>query len=275
MLQAGQLDSIEDGVRRLVARNTGPFTGPGTNTYLIGEGPFLVIDPGPEDVVHHERIIAATQGRIEAVIATHTHPDHSPCAATLAREIGAPMWGRAAPHLDGHDPTFIPHRELMDGDVLTIGKFTLRVLHTPGHASNHLCFLLQKSTLLFTGDHLMQGATVVIAPPDGDMIHYLDSLQRLLNESVTRLAPGHGEVMNDAHAEIARVIAHRLKREQKVLHHLTDDALAFDALLAHVYDDVNPRLLPLARCSLQAHLLKLERESCVIRVPPDGWRRLP
>lgn len=265
-LTSGQLDQIAPAVRRLVARNPSFMTGPGTNTYLVGDGPFLVIDPGPEDAVHVERILAETGGRISGVLATHTHPDHSPAARSLAEASGAPVLGRPAPPHGRQDPTFSPQKALGDGDLVRVGDMALRALHTPGHASNHLCFLLVDTGLLFTGDHLMQGSTVVIGPPDGSMKQYLRSLGRLQHEPVARIAPGHGLVIEDAQAEIARIIAHRLKREDKVMERLAAaQPASLDALVASVYDDVDPRLHPVAKSSLLAHLLKLEEDGRVMR----------
>lgn len=266
LLTSGQLDEIAPGVRRLVARNPGYMTGPGTNTYLVGTGPYVVIDPGPEDPVHVDRILGATERRIEAVLATHTHPDHSPAASAIAAATGAKVMGKRTPEHGRQDAGFAPSRELSDGDEVPVGAFTLRALHTPGHASNHLCYLLQGTGLLFTGDHLMQGSTVVISPPDGSMSEYLHSLARLQNEPVTRLAPGHGLVIEDAQAEITRIIAHRLQREAKVVERLDRAGTAdIDTLVVSVYDDVDPRLHPVAKSSLLAHLLKLEQDGRVLR----------
>jgi glyoxylase-like metal-dependent hydrolase (beta-lactamase superfamily II) len=260
-LTSGQLDEIAPGVRRLVARNPGFMTGPGTNTYLVGLQRCVVIDPGPHDLVHIERIVAAIGGGVEAILATHTHPDHSPAVATLAHFTGAEVLGQHAPEHGRQDATFAPTRVLDDGDVVLIGDQALRAVHTPGHASNHLCYLLEGAGLLFSGDHVMQGSTVVITPPDGNMQQYLQSLARLQREPVTRIAPGHGTVIQDAQAEVARLIAHRLQREAKVVERLhRAGRVTIDVLVTSVYDDVDSRLHPVAKGSLLAHLLKLEAE---------------
>jgi glyoxylase-like metal-dependent hydrolase (beta-lactamase superfamily II) len=263
-LSSGQLDTIAPDVRRLVANNPGFMTGPGTNTYIVGRERHVVIDPGPADPVHVERILVETRGAIDNVLVTHTHADHSPGAKQLAAVTGAILLGRPAPTDGRQDLSFTPQQVLEDGDAVAVGELTLRALHTPGHASNHVCYLLEGTGLLFTGDHLMQGSTVVIAPPDGNMSDYLKSLARLQRETVTRLAPGHGLTIEDAQAEIKRIIAHRLQREAKVLDRLQQAGSAtIDALVARVYDDVDPRLHPLAKSSLLAHLQKLEADGRV------------
>jgi glyoxylase-like metal-dependent hydrolase (beta-lactamase superfamily II) len=265
-LTSGQLDEIATGVRRLVARNPGFMTGPGTNTYLVGTQRCAVIDPGPHDLVHIERILEAAGGQVTAILATHTHPDHSPAVAALAQSSGAEVLGRAAPVHGRQDATFVPTRVLDDGAVIRIGDLTLRAIHTPGHASNHLCYLLEGTGLLFSGDHIMQGSTVVIGPPDGNMQQYLHSLARLQREPVTRIAPGHGLVIEDAQAEVARLIAHRLQREAKVVERLRRVGRAtLDVLVTSVYDDVDPRLHPVAKGSLLAHLIKLEADGRAAR----------
>ncbi len=274
-LVSGQLDTIAPYVRRLVANNPGFMTGAGTNTYLLGRERFVVIDPGPADGKHFERILAETRGAIDCVLVTHTHGDHSPGARALREATRAPILGRPAP-LDGYqDPSFTADRTLEDGDAIAFDAGTLRALHTPGHASNHVCYLLQDTGLLFTGDHLMQGSTVVIAPPDGDMKAYLDSLARLQREPVSCLAPGHGLTVDDAQSEIARIVAHRLRREAKVLAIVRELGPAtLDALVTRVYDDVDPRLHALARASLLAHLQKLAADG-LVACDDAAWRILP
>lgn len=275
-LASGQLDTIAPHVRRLVATNPSFMTGPGTNTYLVGRDRFVVIDPGPDDPVHIERILKATQGAIDRILVTHTHRDHSPGAQSLATATGAPKCGRVAAHEVHQDTAFAPDVVLSDDDTVECDAGALRVLHTPGHASNHLCYLFESTSgetsgLLFTGDHLVQGSTVVIAPPDGDMQAYLNSLARLQREPVTRLAPGHGHTIDTAQAEIERIIAHRMQREAKVSAVVQQFGPGtLDTLVERAYDDVDPRLHTLAKGSLLAHLQKLAAEGRVV-LRDDQW----
>ena len=240
---------------RLIAPNPGMMTGPGTNTYLLGDKDLALIDPGPAIDSHIEKILAV-EGKIRWILCTHTHLDHSPAAAAIKKATGAKIYGRPAPA--GQDATFVPDVTLEHGQQVRLGSFSLRALHTPGHASNHLCYLLEQTRMLFTGDHVMQGSTVVINPPDGDMRAYLASLQMLLNEDVAILAPGHGYLIGEPHQELRRLLQHRLKREGKVR-----DALVklgeptLEEMLPLVYDDVPPRLHGWAARSLTAHLHKL------------------
>jgi glyoxylase-like metal-dependent hydrolase (beta-lactamase superfamily II) len=209
--------------------------------------------------------VAARGGHIERILVTHTHRDHSPGAAALSQATGAPVWGRVATHPEWQEPGFAPQHQPQHGERISAGAgCTLRVIHTPGHASNHLCYLLEEEQTLFTGDHVMQGSTVVINPPDGDMAAYLSALQALLDEYLQWLAPGHGFLVAEPHAVLRALIAHRLRREAKVLAALAElgsaGPAALDTLLARVYDDTPLALHPVARRSLRAHLLKLQAE---------------
>jgi glyoxylase-like metal-dependent hydrolase (beta-lactamase superfamily II) len=265
-IEPGSAVRLSSRVIRVTAPNPGPLTGPGTNTYFVGAGTagagWTVIDPGPAIPAHLQALRAALPGPLDRILVTHTHRDHSPAAVALAAASGAPVLGRRAVHAEGQDETFAPTRELRPGERLALGPgCTLRVIHTPGHASNHLCYLLEEERLLFTGDHVMQGSTVVINPPDGDMAAYLGALQALQSEAIDALAPGHGFLMADPQAVLAALIAHRLRREAKVLAALQAEGPAeLSALLPRVYDDVPAALHPLAARSLRAHLLKLARE---------------
>ena len=253
-------------VARITAPNPGMMTGPGTNAYLVGGERLALIDPGPESPAHLAAMLAAAGGRLRWILCTHTHLDHSPGARALQAATGAEVIGMPAPQHGNQDATFAPGRVFAHGDVLDCGAFTLRAVHTPGHASNHLCYLLEPEKLLFTGDHMMQGSTVVINPPDGDMTAYLESLAALLALDIARAAPGHGHPIDTPHDEARRLIAHRLKREQKVVNAFAiHNPAALDELLPIVYSDTPERLHSVARRSLHAHLLKLEREGRVER----------
>jgi glyoxylase-like metal-dependent hydrolase (beta-lactamase superfamily II)/8-oxo-dGTP pyrophosphatase MutT (NUDIX family) len=251
-------------VTRVIAPNPGMMTGPGTNTYLVGDRELAVIDPGPDDAAHLEAVLAAGEGRIRWILCTHTHIDHSPAAAALRAATGAEVIGRPAPPGESQDAGFAPARVPAHGERLALDGLCLRVLHTPGHASNHLCYLLEETRMLFTGDHVMQGSTVVIGPPDGSMQAYLNSLEALLAEDVAVFAPGHGYLIGEPHKEVRRLIAHRLAREAKVAAALARLGIStLDVLVAAVYDDVHPRLHRVAARSLRAHLDKLVAEGRV------------
>jgi glyoxylase-like metal-dependent hydrolase (beta-lactamase superfamily II) len=246
---------------RITAPNPGVMTGPGTNSYVIGDRELVVIDPGPDIESHVNTLRTAVGDRLKWILCTHTHLDHSPAAGALAEATGARIAGRAAPQDGRQDAGFAPARLLDDGDTVTVADVTLRAVHTPGHASNHLCYLLEQQKLLFTGDHVMQGSTVVISPPDGDMQAYFASLERLLTLDLAAFAPGHGRIIEKPHDEARRLIAHRLKREQKVADALARKSPAtIDELVPLAYDDVSERLYPVARRSLHGHLIKLARE---------------
>ena len=272
-IQPGVAVRLSPHVYRLTARNPGPMTGPGTNSYLVGAcEQWAIIDPGPADDRHVQGLTDAAPGRIRHILVTHTHPDHSPGATPLKAATGALLLGRTTSHHHWQDSSFAPDRELQHGDRLTLAAgATLRAIHTPGHASNHLCFLLEEERILFTGDHIIQGSTVVIDPPDGDMAAYIRSLESLLREPLAYLAPGHGTLMPDPHAAIQGLIRHRLRREAKVLASLPREHPAdLPTLVKRVYNDVPCELHPLATRSLLAHLLKLEAESRAIRAA-DSW----
>jgi len=259
-LAAGMPKRLDRWVTRLIAPNPGMMTGPGTNTYLVGDKALAVIDPGPAIDSHVERILRS--GSVRWILCTHTHVDHSPAAAALKAATGAQLLGRPPP--EGQDASFKPDFVLENGQHIDLGGVSLRAIHTPGHASNHLCYLLEQTKMLFTGDHVMQGSTVVINPPDGDMRAYLQSLERLLAEDLAILAPGHGYLIGEPHREIRRLIAHRLGREQKVVSSLERlETAAVEELLPLVYDDVPPRLHRWAARSLTAHLDKLLADGAV------------
>ena len=272
-------------VQRLTAPNPGVMTGPGTNTYLVGDPAtgFIAIDPGPADAEHLDKLWRAAGGDIRMIVCTHSHPDHSPGAAPL--QALCVQAGRAAPPILGlpSAPTaraasaFTPDRALQNNELLALmgkapeGKIThtLQVIHTPGHAANHVCLLLREDGLLFSGDHILNGSTTVIDPPDGNMADYLDSLDRLdalcAEHSVEFILPAHGHVLggpiNGARSAIAKLKAHRLAREAKVLaamQALPDGSM--EDWVQHAYDDVPPRMWPVAQRSLLAHVERIRSQ---------------
>ena len=256
----GRVDVLVPGLRRITAPNPGVMTGPGTNTYLVGSREIAVVDPGPCDPRHLEAVLAAARAsgdRIRWVLVTHTHEDHAPGAAPLAAAAGAEVIGFGA--REG----FAPDAVARDGFVLDAPSFRLRALHTPGHASDHLCWLLESPRVLLSGDHVMDRVTVVVAPPDGDMARYLESLRRLpeIAPPLEAIAPGHGRLLGEPLLVVEAVIAHRLARERLVAAALDEAGSAtVGELVGAVYADVTPALHPIARLSLWAHLRKLAQE---------------
>jgi glyoxylase-like metal-dependent hydrolase (beta-lactamase superfamily II)/8-oxo-dGTP pyrophosphatase MutT (NUDIX family) len=265
VIQPGVPKRLDRLVTRITAPNPGMMTGPGTNAYLVGRreegGALAVIDPGPAIDSHIARIVEAGAGRIRWILTTHTHSDHSPAAALLKAATGAQVIGLPRPEHGHQDHSYAPDRVPVDGERLALDGFALRAIATPGHASNHLCYLLEETRMLFTGDHVMQGSTVVINPPDGDMRVYLASLERLLKLDVAIFAPGHGYLIGAPQREVRRLIAHRLAREAKVAAALQRRGPStLEELVADAYDEVHPRLHPVAMRSLAAHLDKLVAE---------------
>jgi len=262
----GTVVRLSGKVRRITAPNPGFMTGPGTNTYLLGAGgDIAVIDPGPAIEAHIDTLLAAAGARIRWILVTHTHLDHSPAAALLKAKTGAELMGMPPPPFGSQDQSFRPDRVLAHGERIGLAGCVLRVIHAPGHASNQLCYMLEEEKLLFTGDHVMQGSTVVIDPPDGDMRVYLDSLRALQTEDIDWFAPGHGFLMDKPQEALERLLIHRLARENKVLKAVREaGTTTLEALLPVVYDDVSARLYPVASRSLLAHLIKLKDERKVL-----------
>jgi len=261
MFEPGVPVDLNPLVRRITAPNPGVMTGPGTNTYLLGHEAVAVLDPGPRIDSHVEAILAAGAGKIRWIVATHTHPDHSPAWQPLAEATGAEVIG-ARPWDDMfQDDTFAPGVEVQHDQLLATDEFHLRAIHTPGHVGNHFCYLLEEQGMLFTGDHIMEGSTVVIVPPSGDMKAYIDSLKLLLDYPLQTMAPGHGGVITDPAAAVNWLVEHRLKRERKVVDGLRSLGRAnLDELVVVVYDDVDPGIHHMAKLSLTAHLIKLEQD---------------
>jgi len=248
-------------IERVLAPNPGPFTGPGTNTWVVGDDrSVVVIDPGPMVVDHETAILDMVGDRsVSSVIVTHTHSDHAPLANPLARTLQVPAVGYAP------GPDFDPDERLVDGSVIPVADETLEVLHTPGHSDDHLCFRL--GPVLFTGDHVIGGSSVMV----DDLAPYLRSLERLRGIEIARMYPGHGPEISEPAEVIDWYIAHRLQREADILGALDAGAGTLGRVVDVVYSGVDPALHPLAERSVAAHLRKLSEEG-IVRCDGDGRR---
>ena len=278
-MKPGEVVELRPLVRRILCDNPSVFTGPGTNTYLIGRrgDDIAVIDPGPEDDDHLDRVAEAGEGRIKWILVTHTHSDHSPGADGLRERTGAEVIG-----FDERDG-FVPDRRAGDGFRLGASGFDLSGIHTPGHASNHLCYMLEDERVLFSGDHIMSGSTVVIGPPDGDMADYLDALRRLRDIDMALIAPGHGDRIDDPYGKVEEYLTHRLARETAILAAMESvgpgASVDIPRVVEAVYVDVPEHLHPIARHSVWAHLRKLREDGRVTSSDPDdieaSWVLVP
>ena len=261
MLDPGIPFRLNSRVRRLIAPNPVVMTGPGTNTYLLGDDEVAVLDPGPALPEHIDAILDTAGDRIRWIVCTHTHPDHSPAWQAVAEATGAEVIGASPPDDMFQDETFKPTVEVQHDYVLSTPEFTLRAVHTPGHVGNHYCYFLEEEGMMFAGDHIMNGSTVVIIPPSGDMKAYIESLQLLLKYPLQFIAPGHGELMDQPTEAVDWLVNHRLGREKKVVEGLQKTGrVSLDELVKVVYDDVDSSLHKMARLSLSAHLIKLQHD---------------
>ena len=257
---------LTNNIHRLTSRNPSQMTGPGTNTYIVGRSSFVVVDPGPALESHVHNILHYFGQRIEAVLVTHTHKDHSPAARIIAKETGAKLFGSVIEN-DGHqDTTFSSQKKIENNEILKFSENSVKAIQTPGHVANHICYLIESDKFLITGDHLMEGTTVVIIPPSGSMKDYMDSLQKLMDYNFKYIGPGHGVVINKPKQEIERVYRHRVKREKKILKIVTETKpSSLEELTKKAYGDVNENLHFWASKSLLAHLIKLESEKLVVQ----------
>lgn len=274
--QAEQPVPLLKNVQRLTAGNSGFMTGPGTNSYLVGDPRtgYIAIDPGPADDAHIERLWRAAGGHIKFIVCTHSHPDHSPGAKplqALCNDTKPPILGLASLPTANAASQFTPDEALADGQRLSLSAdapegritHTLRAIHTPGHAANHLCLMLEEDGLLFSGDHILNGSTTIVNPPDGEMTAYLDSLDKLdaacVEQDANFILPAHGYVLGSARAQIAHLKKHRLAREAKILAVMQADPQGtMDDWVAKAYDDVPPQVWPVAKRSLQAHVDRIQ-----------------
>ena len=271
-------------VRRVIARNPGPFTFHGTGTYIVGHGTVAVIDPGPALDSHVEALAAALDGEtVSHILVTHTHVDHSPAAARLKALTGAPTFGygphgadRGVPVEEGGDFDFTPDRAMRDGDTATGPGWTLRAVHTPGHTSNHLCFALAEENALFSGDHVMGWSTTVVSPPDGDMAAYMASLDKLRARADGLYYPTHGAPIANPGPFVKALAAHRRAREAQILRALGDGPETVPGLVRRLYAGLDPRLRGAAGRSVLAHLIHLADTGRAASDAPPGdsraWR---
>lgn len=267
----GLAEQLEPLVRRVLAPNPSPYTFTGTQTYVIGQsdGPdCAVIDPGPSDPAHIDAIMAAIDGRkLAAIMCTHTHRDHSPAAIPLAELTGAPVVGCAPLSLstdlprsdEAFDTTYAPDRVLEDGEAMRGTGWTLTAVATPGHTSNHLCFALEESGALFTGDHVMGWSTSVVVPPDGDMGDYLASLEKLMAREDRVYHSAHGAAIEKPRQLVRGMIGHRRQRENQILRLMRERARPVSEFIPDMYKGLDPRLIPAAEMSVTAHLIDLQK----------------
>lgn len=259
-------------VQRLTAPNPGVMTGPGTNSYLVGEAKtgFVVIDPGPNDAGHLLRLwetavhADGSGGNIRTIICTHSHPDHSPGAYPLQALCSnkPELLGLPSASTAKITSKFIPERSVRDGEQIELGDTTLLLIHTPGHAANHVCLLLIEDGVLLSGDHILNGSTTIVDPPDGNMTDYLNSLEKLKlyceKHSVSHVLPAHGEILSDALRVIEQLRRHRLQRESKIIRVMKANPDAtMEQWLEKAYDDVPESVLPLAYRSMLAHVERI------------------
>lgn len=252
-------------IDRVLANNAGPFTGPGTNTWILddGDGNAVVIDPGPRDPLHESAIVEKLGDRVvSGVLVTHTHVDHAPLANPLARTLGVAAVGY------GPGPDFVPDATLGDGEVFDVGNDRLEIIYTPGHSEDHLCFRVRN--VLFTGDHIMGGSSVMVE----SMGPYLESLRKLQRIGLMRLLPGHGDEMDNPEEVIDWYLAHRLQRHGQILEAIDSGALSVTEVVEDVYSDVDTSLYPLAARSVKAHLVLLCDEGR-IALEGDAIKLLP
>ncbi|TIX52096.1 MBL fold metallo-hydrolase [Alteraurantiacibacter aquimixticola] len=280
----GECEELEPLVRRVLAPNGSPFTFTGTQTYLVGsEDGLAVIDPGPADPQHLAALEAAIgNARVTAIMCTHTHRDHSPAAAPLAKSTGAPIIGCAplhiqsdAPRVDApFDKEYEPDRVLADGEQVTGPGWTLTAVATPGHTSNHLCYALEESGALFTGDHVMGWSTSVVVPPDGDMGDYMASLTKLYEREDRIYYPAHGPAVTKPRQLVRGMAGHRRARERQIVKLLAEQPRTITELVPVMYKGVAEFLWPAASQSVHAHLIELEKQEKVA-LSDEQWSIAP
>jgi glyoxylase-like metal-dependent hydrolase (beta-lactamase superfamily II) len=278
--QYGRLETLAPGLRRIVAKNPSPFTFKGTGTYVVGQDEVAVIDPGPDIKEHVDALLSGLgRERVSHILVTHTHRDHSPAAKVLKEATQAPSFG-FGPHAggrrgeaqaeEGGDWDFVPDIRVADAERIKGRGWELEAVHTPGHTSNHLCFALVGTGILFSGDHVMGWSTSVIAPPDGDMAAYMASLDKLLGRGDRVYWPTHGPAISNPHSHVRAFIAHRREREEGILDCLRSGIGDIDTIVERLYVGLQPGLRPAAGRSVLAHLIDLHGRGVVTADGPPG-----
>ncbi|MBY3047328.1 MBL fold metallo-hydrolase [Rhizobium leguminosarum] len=280
----GQAVPVVSGVERVTANNPGPFTFFGTNSYIVGSSSVALIDPGPEDEAHFQALMAALAGRaVTHIVVSHTHRDHSPLARRLQAATGAVTVGQgphrpARPLRDGEinpfaessDLSFVPDITIGDGETLSGDGWALTAVLTPGHTANHAAFALAGRDILFSGDHVMAWSTSIVAPPDGSMANYMESLERLIARDDRLLLPGHGGPVTEPAGFLRALKAHRLRREQAVLTRVQAGDTQIAEMVKVIYRDTDPKLHGAAALSVLAHIENLmERGEIAADGPPS------
>lgn len=264
----GMAKAVSAHVRLLLAPNPGPFTGPGTNTYFIGHDPVLIVDPGPDLDAHFDAIVQNIGGaQVLGIFATHQHLDHTAIIPRLQAHFGCETFSFGPPQSfdgpdgmkleEGTDRDFVPDRTMVDGDCFPMADFDITILHTPGHASNHVCFAVQPDNVLLTGDHVLGVSTSVVIPPDGNMGDYLHSLEKVRAGGFAKLLPAHGGAVTEPEPFLRAYIAHRHFREAQILDALKPGPATPAMLVPRLYEGLDKRLYPAAAISLYAHFLRL------------------
>jgi glyoxylase-like metal-dependent hydrolase (beta-lactamase superfamily II) len=274
----GECIEVADGIRRVVAHNPSKYTAWGTGTYLVGDGPVAIIDPGPADEAHIDAVLRAVAGQeVTHLLITHTHADHSPATAAIKGRTGATTYG-FGPHPDDADATgeehgdttFRPDVAVRHGDVVRGDGFEFDCLHTPGHISNHICYAERERGALFSGDHVMGWSTTVVSPPDGSMADYVASLRLLLDRPERAIYPTHGPPIEDPRRYVEALIEHRLEREDQILEQLRLGPRTVAEIVSVLYADVREELHEPAARTVEAHLIALA-EADRARVDGERW----
>ena len=283
-LKPGVVDEVAPGIRRILVNTPGPFTFTGTLSYIVGRGRVAIIDPGPDDARHAQALLDAVRGEtVTHIFVTHTHRDHSPAVPAIKAASGATVYAEGphrasrplnageAPRMEAsNDMDFRPDHALADGDIVSGNGFALEAVTTPGHTANHMAFALKGTDILFSGDHVMGWSTTIVAPPDGAMTDYMDSLNKLARRDEQVYLPGHGGAIREAKRFVAGLILHRKAREASILHRLGKGATDIATIVRAIYIGLDPRLTNAAGFSVLAHMEDLVARGAVATDGPPA-----